>query len=88
MKSGCYALVAYSGEVLYVGLATDSIRDRMQVHLETPEKRALGTKGVPFWFYYLLRKPAEVTAVERGWMNQSILENGDMPLLNKVYSPS
>jgi hypothetical protein len=81
-------LVAYSSEVLYVGLAASSVRERMQAHLDTAEKRALGVKGVPFWFYYLLLKPTEVNAVERGWMNQSILEDGAMPLLNKVYSPS
>jgi hypothetical protein len=86
-EAGCYALVTYSGEVLYVGLATDSVRDRMHAHLDTPEKRVPGVHGVPFWFYYLLRTTTEVHAIERGWMNQAILENGDMPSLNKVYSP-
>ncbi len=86
-QSGCYALVTYSGEVLYVGLATDSIRDRMGVHLDTPAKRIAGPSGAPFWFYYILRTAVEVGSIERGWMNQAILEDGAMPPLNKVYSP-
>jgi len=86
-RSGCYALVTYSGEVVYVGLATGSIRDRMGIHLETPEKRKAGPPGAPFWFYYIVRSASEVGPIERGWMNQAILEDGTMPFLNKVYSP-
>jgi hypothetical protein len=86
-KPGCYALVTYGGEVLYVGLAAVNVRTRMQVHLDTAEKRAGGADGVPFWFYYLLRKASEVNAIERWWMNQAFLEDGEMPVLNKIYSP-
>jgi hypothetical protein len=85
--SGCYALVAYSGEVLYVGLATSSVRGRMIAHLDTPEKRRLRPTGVPFWFYYVMRPAAEVGPIERGWMNQAIMEDGAIPPLNKIYSP-
>jgi len=84
---GCYALVNYRGEVLYVGLATNSIRDRMGVHLDTAAKRKAGVMGAPFWFYYILRDVSEVPSTERGWMNQAILEDGSIPLLNRVYSP-
>jgi hypothetical protein len=84
---GCYALVTYGGKVLYVGLATDSIRDRMGSHLNTPEKCKSGALGVPYWFYYRLCSSSEVAPVERGWMNQSFMEDGAMPLLNKIYSP-
>jgi hypothetical protein len=86
-EPGCYALVTYSGHVIYVGLATTSIRSRMGSHLETEEKRKGTSLGVPFWFDYLLRDPANVAAIERGWMNQSILVDGEIPPLNKVYSP-
>lgn len=86
-QPGCYALVNYGGEVLYVGQATVSIRDRMGTHLDTPEKRNAGALGVPFWFYYIVTTAAEVGPTERGWMNQAILEDGSMPPLNKVYSP-
>jgi hypothetical protein len=86
-QPGCYALVTYSGEVLYVGLASDSIRDRMGCHLETPEKRRAGAPGVAYWFYYRLCAASEVNRVERGWINQAILEDGARPPLNKVDSP-
>ena len=84
---GCYALVTYDGEVLYVGLATTSIRDRMGAHLDTREKRIPGARGAAYWLYYLLCEPAEVGPIERGWMNQASLEDGDMPALNKISSP-
>jgi hypothetical protein len=70
-----------------VGLAADSIRGRMRRHLDTPEKRKASPAGAPFWFYYVLRSAAEVGPIERGWMNQAIMEDGAIPLLNKVYSP-
>lgn len=84
---GCYALVTYAGIVLYVGLASSSIADRMAVHLETESKRKGTPDGVPFWLYYFECRASEVNAIERGWMNQSILADGEMPPLNKVYSP-
>lgn len=86
-QPGCYALVTYEGDVLYVGLATTSVRDRMGVHLDTREKRTAGARGVAFWLYYILCEPADVNPIERGWMNQAILEDGTRPLLNKIDSP-
>ena len=87
-QPGCYALVTYDGDVLYVGLATVSIRRRMGSHLDTPAKRSGNHLGVPFWFYYALRTAVEVGPIERGWMNQAILEDGQIPPLNQVYSPT
>lgn len=86
-QPGCYALVTYSGDVLYVGQATASIRDRMGVHLNTPEKRTPSAQGVAYWFHYILCPAVEVSPVERGWLNQAILEDGDRPVLNKIGSP-
>lgn len=86
-QAGCYALATYNGDVLYVGLATASIRSRMGSHLDSPAKRKGCDLGVPFWFYYILRTDTEVGPIERGWMNQAILEDGEMPPLNQVYSP-
>jgi hypothetical protein len=80
-------LATFSGEVLYVGLATVSIRDRMGQHLDSDEKRALGPRGAAFWFYYLVRDSKDVASVERGWMNQTVLETGSRPPLNKIDSP-
>lgn len=86
-QPGCYALVTFAGDVLYVGLATASIRSRMGNHLDTEEKRKGTPLGVPFWFDYLIADSAKVTAIERGWINQAILADGEMPALNKVHSP-
>jgi hypothetical protein len=86
-QPGCYALVTYQGEVLYVGLASGSIRSRMGNHLDTPEKRK-GSEGiVPYWFYFFVVEDGKVEPVERGWMNQAFLEDGHFPPLNGVYSP-
>ena len=86
-QSGCYVLTTYSGDVLYVGLATKSIRNRMMSHLDTPSKQKGSHLGVPFWFYYIVTPATDVGPIERGWMNQAILEDGEMPPLNRVYSP-
>jgi len=86
-QPGCYVLATFNGDVLYVGQATGSIRNRMGSHLDTPEKRKGTQLGVPFWFYYLVLPKLQVGAVERGWMNQAVLEDGEMPALNRVYSP-
>jgi hypothetical protein len=59
----------------------------MRDHLDTPEKRKFGPMGAAFWFYYLVRPNLQVNPVERGWMNQAIMEDGVIPPLNKVYSP-
>lgn len=86
-QPGCYALATYSGDVLYVGLATVSIQSRMGNHLDSEAKRDGTHLGVPFWFYYIVRTDTPVASIERGWMNQAVLEDGEMPPLNKVYSP-
>jgi hypothetical protein len=86
-KPGCYAICTYGGDVLYVGLATTSIRSRMGAHLDVTEKRRGAEVGVPFWFFYIERPAQDVAPIERGWMNQAILEDGAKPPLNKVYSP-
>jgi hypothetical protein len=86
-QPGCYALVTYSGDVLYVGLATVSIRDRMGAHLDARDKRTPVAQGAAYWLYYVLRMSGEVGPIERGWMNQAILEDGEKPVLNKIYSP-
>jgi hypothetical protein len=86
-QPGCYALATYAGDVLYVGLATTSIRSRVGTHLDTRLKRQGTEIGVPFWVHYLVRPAADVNRIERGWMNLAILEDGEMPPLNRVYSP-
>jgi len=85
--SGCYVLTNFSGEVLYVGQASTSIRDRFCAHLETPEKRALGPFGVPFWCYFLPYDKQKISLLEQGWMNQVVLNTGSRPILNKLDAP-
>jgi len=87
-ESGCYVLTTFGGDVMYVGQATSSIRDRFCAHLDTPEKRALGPFGVAFWFYYFVCEPNRVSSIEQGWMNVSILKTGQRPILNKVDAPT
>lgn len=86
-QPGCYVLATFGGEVLYVGLASVSVRDRMGDHLDTDEKRAVGPLGAAYWFYYYLCDPKKVASIERGWINNAILETGARPPLNKVDSP-
>jgi hypothetical protein len=84
---GCYVLTNFSEEVLYVGQAKVSIRDRMGAHLDNEEKRAIGLMGAAYWFYYTIREPKDVGYIEGGWINQSILETGERPPINKIDSP-
>lgn len=86
-ESGCYVLTNFSGNVLYVGQATSSIRDRFCAHLESSEKRTQGPLGVPFWCYFLPWDGKKVSVVEQGWINQSILGTGKRPPLNKIDAP-
>jgi hypothetical protein len=59
----------------------------MESHLDAATKRMGSALGTPFWFYYILRTTVEVGPIERGWMNQAILEDGEIPPLNRIYSP-
>ncbi len=86
-EPGCYALVAFDKTVLYVGLASTSLRTRMGAHLDDPLKRKGWQDKIPFWFYFLRLPTDRVGPVERGWINQSILEDGGLPPLNRVHSP-
>lgn len=84
---GCYALVAFDGTVLYVGLASSSLRTRMGAHLDDGDKRKGVAGKIPYWFHYRTLLTEDVRRVERGWLNQSILIDGCLPPLNRVHSP-
>jgi vacuolar-type H+-ATPase subunit B/Vma2 len=85
-ESGCYALASFEGDILYVGLAADLSR-RFCQHREDDSKRQ-ATRGVAVtWFYYATFPKANLRRVERGWMNQYRDRHGELPPLNKVYSP-
>ena len=84
---GCYVLAAFDMTVLYVGLASKNLAGRMGNHLEDDLKRKGWAGKIPYWFYYLRLPAAGVRTLERGWLNQSILEDGALPPLNRVHSP-
>ncbi len=84
---GCYVLAAFDMTVLYVGLASKSLSGRMGDHLEDGLKRKGWAGKIPYWFFYLRLPVTGVRPHERGWLNQSILEDGALPPLNRVHSP-
>ena len=84
---GCYALATFAHEVLYVGLASVSIRSRFFHHLDDPHKTASRSIGMPFWCFYLRLDTLRVNQVERAWLHEAILLDGCWPPLNRVDSP-
>jgi hypothetical protein len=83
-RPGCYVLVTFSLDVLYVGLATN-LRRRMANHLDDDDKTSPTSLGRATYFYWL--ETREIQMVERTWMNVHIQHEGLLPPLNKVYSP-
>ena len=84
-QSGCYVLTTYDGLVLYIGLA-DSLRRRMNNHLDNPMKTEPTELGRAFWFHWI--ESPDTNKIERTWMNIHIQHEGTLPVLNKVYSPT
>lgn len=85
-SSGCYAIAAFDGTILYVGLAS-SLTSRFFQHCETKDKCDPTSDGKAFWFYYLELTPKELNRVERTWQQQFFAIHGRLPILNKVDSP-
>lgn len=84
-KPGCYVLSTFTGVILYVGLAT-SIRRRFCNHLDDPNKTAETLLGRATMFHWIERLDLE--KVERTWMNIHVSQEGALPILNRVYSPT
>lgn len=82
--SGCYLLVTFGGDILYIGLSTQ-LRTRFGNHLDDPLKRKLTKYGRAFFFYWM--ETLELEKIERTWLNQCELVDGKLPVLNKVNSP-
>lgn len=85
-RPGCYALITADNDVLYVGQAT-SLCGRLDSHTGDLEKRELVAGKRAAFFAYVECKGSYVSRVERGWMNQHLALHGELPPLNKVYSP-
>jgi excinuclease UvrABC nuclease subunit len=85
-RAGCYALITADNDVLYVGQAT-SLCGRLDNHTDDVGKRELVSGMRAAFFAYVECSETEVSRVERGWMNQHLTLHGELPPLNKVYSP-
>jgi hypothetical protein len=84
-KSGCYVLTTLAKTVLYVGLA-DNLRRRMNNHLDDPTKTGDTKFGRATFFYWI--ESADINKIERTWMNIHLQQEGELPVLNKIYSPT
>ena len=80
---GTYILANFEGEVLYVGRSVNMGR-RFIEHLGSPDKNQVTSKGKPYWFYYFRCSRYEEIKLERGLINQVLLETGELPPLNKI----
>lgn len=83
-RSGCYALATFEGLVLYVGLSKD-LRRRFGDHLDDPGKVSKTRYGRAFFFYW--RECDDLERIERTWLNECELDDGSLPILNKLSSP-
>jgi len=84
-KPGCYVLTTFTKEVLYVGLA-DNLRRRMNDHLDSPTKTGETKLGRAVLFHWI--ESVDTNKIERTWMNIHIQNEGILPLLNRMYSPT
>jgi excinuclease UvrABC nuclease subunit len=85
-EAGCYILSTFTGDILYIGLATN-LNTRFLQHLNNPEKTSATIEGKAIWFYYLLFNANNLPQLERTWLNQFAAKHGKRPLLNKKDSP-
>lgn len=84
-KPGCYALTTFEREVLYIGL-TMNLRRRANEHLDNAAKTELTAHGRAVLFHWT--ETTEINKVERTWLNIHLLNEGRLPILNSVYSPT
>ena len=84
-KPGCYVLTTFGREVLYLGLTVD-LRRRFNEHLNSVSKTELTARGRAVLFHWV--ETTEINKVERTWLNIHLLNEGCLPLLNSIYSPT
>lgn len=84
-RSGCYVLATFNGVVLYLGLSND-LRRRFNEHLDTPSKTTLTTQGRAVLFHWV--EVSDLNKVERTWQNIHLINEGRLPVLNNIYSPT
>src|SRR4051812_24639269 len=84
-KPGCYILATIAGIILYIGLAAN-LRRRMNNHLDDPRKTLQTKFGRATRFFWL--ESSDTNKIERTWMNMHIQMEGELPVLNSIYSPT
>lgn len=83
---GCYVISNFTNEIMYIGKAT-SLKNRFTNHLDTPEKNIKTKIGKAYWFSYrICKNEFEISNLERGWLNEYELKNGDLPIFNKIHA--
>lgn len=85
-QSACYALVSFQEDVLYVGIA-ENLRRRFENHLNDPRMISITKYGTAFFIYWLTCNENELEKIERTWQNQCELQDGSLPVLNRIRSP-
>jgi excinuclease UvrABC nuclease subunit len=83
--SGCYVITTFSGEILYVGLAT-YLRSRMEQHLNDGDKTRVTAIGKAWFFHWMIT--TELEKVERTWMQAYRVRHGVLPPMNSLFSPT
>jgi excinuclease UvrABC nuclease subunit len=83
---GCYILVTFEYDILYIG-QTKNLYNRFQQHLDDPHKTQLTIIGKAVRFFYMEYDMNNLPKLERTWLNQYVSTHGELPILNKVYSP-
>ncbi len=84
-KAGCYVLASFGLVVLYIGL-TNNLRKRLNDHLDNPQKTSETKSGRATFFFWI--ESADINKIERTWMNIHIQNEGALPELNSIYSPT
>ena len=84
-KSGCYVLTTFPGTILYIGLAKN-LRRRMHDHLNSPEKTNVTPLGRAIYFHWI--ESEALNKLERTWLNIHLENDGVLPIMNKIYSPT
>jgi hypothetical protein len=85
-NAGCYTLVTFSNDILYIGL-TINLYNRFMQHLDSPDKSGVTKYGKAVWFYFLGYDSNNLQKLERTWLNQYEAIHGIKPILNKISSP-
>ena len=85
---GCYALTAFSGEIVYIGQSRNLNR-RFAEHCEDPDKRTMTPFGVVQFMYFRLCDVSDLDHLEARWTNQFAMRSGGaLPYLGRVNPPS